>query len=386
MQKILAVFKWFSIAVRFVLLIWAAIWTFPHFGANVPLSVLALAAILLLIFSDVGRRFIPIVRKHPVFRCVMAIVLCVALLAMKKADIIQVYYFFLLDDIFDMGSGKTQKSLIAVHGAGFFGVSIVRLVLQDRETQQCLKDILLLIACYGLVLFIFAVVHYFKAEQARLKVLNGDLIAYSFEEREYLLAKERSRISQELHDSIGHSLMAVLMNVRYLKVIQTKSQEEKDRQIDEIEELLKECVSNLRSSVCSLRELDETIDLQKEIGRIIDKFDQLGLVKINLSYDDEVNAFTGRVKSVLFKTIREGITNSIRHGGATFVQISIRRLEKQVELIVKDNGSGCADIRKSFGLNGIVERVRETGGEVWFLSAKNKGFTIKVLLPGGDKT
>lgn len=386
MQKILAVFKWFSIAVRFVLLIWAAIWTFPHFGANVPLSVLALAAILLLIFSDVGRRFIPIVRKHPVFRCVMAIVLCVALLAMKKADIIQVYYFFLLDDIFNMGSGKTQKSLIAVHGAGFFGVSIVRLVLQDRGTQQCLKDILLLIACYGLVLFIFAVVHYFKAEQARLKVLNGDLIAYSFEEREYLLAKERSRISQELHDSIGHSLMAVLMNVRYLKAIQTKSQEEKDRQIDEIEELLKECVSNLRSSVCSLRELDETIDLQKEIGRIIDKFDQLGLVKINLSYDDEVNAFTGRVKSVLFKTIREGITNSIRHGGATFVQISIRRLEKQVELIVKDNGSGCADIRKSFGLNGIVERVRETGGEVWFLSAKNKGFTIKALLPGGDKT
>lgn len=386
MQKILPVFKWFSIAARFILLIWAAVWVVLHFWKNVPLSIFALSAISLLIFSDIGRRFIPIVRKHSVLRCVMAIVLCVVLLAIKETDMIQVYYFFLLDDIFNMGSGKTQKSLIAVHSAGFFGVSIIRLVLQDRGALQCLKDILFLIACYGLVLFILAVVHYFKAEQERLKVLNGDLIAYSFEEREYLIAKERSRISQELHDSIGHSLMAVLMNVRYLKAIQAKSQEEKDGQIDEIEELLKECVTNLRSSVCSLRELDETIDLRKEIGRIIDKFDPLGLVKIHLAYDDEVGHFPGRVKSVLFKTIREGITNSIRHGGATIVQISIHRLEKQVELIVKDNGSGCADIEKSFGLNGIVERVRETGGEVWFLSAKNKGFTIKALLPGGDKT
>jgi signal transduction histidine kinase len=53
-------------------------------------------------------------------------------------------------------------------------------------------------------------------------------------------------------------------------------------------------------------------------------------------------------------------------------------------MIIKDNGSGCEDIKKSYGLNGIVDRVKEVGGEVWFISRKGKGFTIKTLLPGGN--
>ena len=226
-------------------------------------------------------------------------------------------------------------------------------------------------------------IHYLRREQDRLKVLNANLIEYSFEEREYLIAKERGNISQELHDSIGHSLMAVLMNVHYLKAIQNKSEDERKKQIDEIEELLKECVSNLRESVYNLKELDETICLKDEIDRVVKKFGELALTSIRLNYDSRVEEAPNYIKAVLFKTIREGITNSIRHGNADSITISIRYMEEQIEMIVKDNGSGCADICKSYGLNGIVDRVKKVNGEVWFTSEKNKGFTIKTLLPGG---
>lgn len=74
----------------------------------------------------------------------------------------------------------------------------------------------------------------------------------------------------------------------------------------------------------------------------------------------------------------------MRHGNTDSVQLSIRSVEEHIEMIMKDNGCGCSDIQKSYGLNGIENRVKEVGGEVWFTSQKNKGFTIKTLLPGGN--
>lgn len=373
--------------IRFVLLISTAVWVTVACRETPLLLSFLLLAVFLLILTDFLRLRSRPVRKHQVLYFFLSFCLCIFILAVNnRTEYLQIYYFFLLDDIFNMRGGKMPKVLIAAHFAGFMGVECYALyVIKNADSSRDFTDGFVVFASYVLVLLVFAVIHYFKRERERLKVLNANLMEYSFQEREYLLAKERSRISQELHDSLGHSLMAVLMNVRYLKAIEDKSQEERNRQTGEIEELLKECVANLRSSVYSLKELDDSIDLREEIGRIVGKFNELGLVKIRLDYDDKADKAPNHVKAVLHKTIREGVTNSIRHGSPTFIYLSIRCVNDLIELIVRDNGSGCGDIHPSFGLNGIAGRVKETGGEVWFTSAKNKGFTIRALLPGGNK-
>ncbi len=384
MHKILNILKWCEPAARFILLVLTAIWVATTYRQTPLRFSFFLIIVLLLILLDIGRLRFRFIREHPVVFSIFSLVLCMLILSVKRSDTIQIYYFFLLDQIFNIRKGKTPKALVSVHFFGFMAVECYALIVTERKDfGQYARDVLVLLACYTLVLFIFAVIHYFKWEREKLKVLNANLIEYSFQEREYLIAKERSHISQELHDSLGHSLMAVLMNVRYLEAIQGRSQEEKNKQIVEIEELLKECVSSLRGSVYHLKKLDDNVNLREEIKRIIDKFDELNLLKIRLDYTDEVDSTANRVKTVLLTTIREGITNSIRHGDATKIDISIYFVADRVELIIKDNGSGCAAIHKSFGLNGIAERVKETGGEVWFISARNKGFTIKALLPGG---
>ena len=386
LQKLLNM-KMFYLVTRFVLLVWAAARLSIVHRQDSFLFVFLFVIVTLLVLLDIGRLCLPFVRGHPAAFLILSIALCVLFLTVRRADIVQIYYFFLLHDIFTIRKDKVPKALIAVHVAGFIGAEGYAVYVTEHESiRQVFSDIIVVFACYALILLVFSWIHYFKWERERLKVLNASLIEYSFQEREYLLAKERGSISQELHDSLGHSLMAVVMNVRYLKAIQGKSQEEKDKQLDEIENLLKECVTNLRSSVYSLRELDKSINLREEIQRIIQKFDELGFVKIGLDYDSEADKAPGHVKAVIHKAIREGITNSIRHGSASSVQISIHCEQNRIELIIKDNGAGCADIHKSYGLNGIVERVKETGGEVCFTSAKNKGFTIRASLPGGDET
>lgn len=386
MQKLLDHMRWFDPFARFGLLAWSAV-EIHSSGLQMSLLTVAMfATVLFLIILDIGRLRLKIVRRHPAVFSVISIILCLAILAVKRFDVIQVYYFFLLDDIFKMHAEKTRNWLIFGHFDGFIAVEIyVIFIIEQKSFRQNFFSVFVLLSSYAILLFVFAVIHYYKWDRDQLKTLNSRLIEYSFQERDYLVANERSHISQELHDSLGHSLMATLMNVRYLKAIQGKSPDESRKQIDEIENLLKECVENLRGSVYSLKELDENISLREEVERIIHEFDNLGLVKIRLDYDDKIDESPNPIKSILYKTIREGITNSIQHGNASAVQISIQLTGDQIELILKDNGSGCEDILKSYGLNGIVDRIREVGGEVWFTSAKNKGFFTKALLPGGNE-
>lgn len=387
-QKLLAVFKWLDPVARFALLVATAAQVATDISSKLFTGGFLFCCVVILILLDVVRLIIPAVQHYPIVLDITRIAsmgLCLLLNANRESTFIQIYYFFLMGEIFHSQQGKRLKILISVHFTGFIVVWFcLHLAREQKSPEQYAASFFVLCAVYSLILFIFAVIHYFKREQERLRVLNTDLIEYSFEEHEYLLAKERSEISQELHDSIGHSLMATLMNVRYLKAIQDKDEAERKKQITEIEELLKECVANLRSSVYSLKELDENICLKDEIARIVQKFGELELIHIRVDYDDRVEAAPNYVKTVLFKTIREGITNSMRHGNADAVQLSIRFAEKHIEMIMKDNGRGCSDIQKSYGLNGIEDRVKKVGGEVCFISQKNKGFTIKTVLPGGN--
>ena len=385
MQKLFNILRWVDPAARFTLLAVMTAEIVMDVSRNPFNRGILFFCLTVLIIVDIGRLLIPAVQRRPVVFFILSMSVCLLICLDKKSDLIQIYYFFLMGEIFHTQQGKKLKALIAAHFSGFVAVwYCAQLAREQKGPEQYVQAFLLLTAIYALILFIFASIHYFKREQERLKVLNTDLIEYSFEEREYLIAKERGSISQELHDSLGHSLMATLMNVRYLKAIQNKSEDERKKQLAEIEDLLKECVSNLRNSVYSLKELDENINLKDEIERVIQKFRDLELVDISLEYSAQVESAPNYIKTVLFKTIREGITNSIRHGNASSIQISILCIDQSIEMIIKDNGSGCEDIKKSYGLNGIVDRVKEVGGEVWFISRKGKGFTIKTLLPGGN--
>jgi len=377
MQAIINQIKWIAPAIRFCLLVWAVSDICQQAAGMVPL-----VAVLLLFCIDAARLIAPGLRAHPAATSLAAIVLCVVILFTADAGGIQIYYFFVVDEIYDIPAGWKHNASIGVHFAGFAGWGCYSsYVLGGRAFLQNPYPAFSLIGTYALLLFVFAVVHYYKQDRDELKALNLRLMDYSLQEREYAAADERNRISQELHDSLGHSLMAALMNVRYLKVIQQDRPEEAQNQIDEVEGLLRECTETLRSSVHSLRRLDQDINLRGEIDRMVRGFEEFGFVKIVLDYDDAVDGVSGTLKWILYRTIREGVTNSLQHGNATFIGISVGYADGQVALALKDNGSGCADIQASYGLNGIVERVKRAGGSVRFSSIENQGFSIEAVLP-----
>lgn len=258
LQKILNM-KMLYLAARFALLGWAAVGVSAVLRQDSLLFVFLSVIVILLILLEIGRLCFPSVGRHPAAFLILSIALCLLFFTARGADLVQIYYFFLLHDIFTIQKGKVPKALVAFHFAGFMGAEGYAVFVTEHEIfRYGFSDIIVVFVCYALILLIFAWIHYFKWE------------------------------------------------------------------------------------------LDKNINLREEIQRIIQKFDELGLVRIGLDYDSEADKAPGHVKEVIHKAIREGITNSIRHGSASSIQISIHCREDGVELVIEDNGSGCADIHKSF--------------------------------------
>ena len=97
------------------------------------------------------------------------------------------------------------------------------------------------------------------------------------------------------------------------------------------------------------------------------------------------------VSITIFRILQETLTNVAKHSKATRVEVSLRGLEEDLELIVADNGKGISEEElhkpKSFGLLGIRERVDFRGGELKIVGKKGKGTKVTVRLPdwrGGE--
>ena len=94
---------------------------------------------------------------------------------------------------------------------------IIRLCEEGIEKKEAFYNILTSIGFYLGIILIFEIIHYYKEERDRFKLLYNNIVQYSFQEREYMISQNRSKISQELHDSLGHLLMGAMLNIKYLK-------------------------------------------------------------------------------------------------------------------------------------------------------------------------
>ena len=83
----------------------------------------------------------------------------------------------------------------------------------------------------------------------------------------------------------------------------------------------------------------------------------------------------------IYRLCQEAVTNAIKHGKASSIYTILRFQSQQLEVYTIDNGKGCSHITKSFGLNGIEERIQSLLGRVAFISDGEKGFTIHAVLP-----
>lgn len=94
--------------------------------------------------------------------------------------------------------------------------------------------------------------------------------------------------------------------------------------------------------------------------------------------DDEKYRY---LSEILYKNLREAVTNTLKYGNADKMDVIIRFGDTELDMFIFDNGKGCPDIRDGNGLKGMRNRTDAAGGTIQFISAENEGFRIMIKLP-----
>lgn len=213
-----------------------------------------------------------------------------------------------------------------------------------------------------------------KAAQTNLELKNyAALSSHIAEDR------ERKRIARDLHDSVGHALTGVIAGVDAAKVLIDLNPEKAKEQLTKVSQVVKQGLEGIRAALNKLRPgALENYTLQAALKKMLSEYSELSQMKFDFQYEWGSAEFEKTTEDVIFRIVEESVTNALRHGHAS--QVSIHFLvNKNYQILIKDNGSGCSKIKPGFGLTQMKERVAIIGGHIEFKSGD--GFEIKVEIP-----
>ncbi|MBS0227357.1 MAG: sensor histidine kinase [Proteobacteria bacterium] len=210
-----------------------------------------------------------------------------------------------------------------------------------------------------------------REEQRRL---NAELRATRALLADSARVNERTRISRELHDLLGHHLTALSLN---LEVAGHLSEGRVREHVQQAHALARLLLTDVREAVSQLRE-GGAIDLAAALRPLAENVPSLEIdmdIEAPLTVDDPERAH------VLLRCTQEAITNAVRHSGARHLWLSARREGDRVLLQVRDDGRGSDRVTPGNGLRGLSERLRQYGGSLEVNSQHGQGFHLTMGLP-----
>lgn len=301
-----------------------------------------------------------------------------------------IYTYCFLFEIF-LFKKRVIKVFLPIHLFLFFWVGVLNASISDTAHILFFNIGIQLLAYLGTAGMLYNLkiikIEKIKAKQLneKLKLANLKLQEYSLQVEEITISKERTRVAQELHDSLGHSLMALVMHLEFAKKICITKPLKVEDVLNQSERIAKESISDLRKAVTLLNSELEIQDLNTSIEKLINNFYLVSNLKITYNKNKDIDGLSPIVKTSIYKTIQESITNSLKHGNATEINIKITTTSESIDVIITDNGIGCNNIIKSNGLIGIENRINSLGGMTYYFSHNSLGFGIKLFIPINER-
>jgi signal transduction histidine kinase len=213
-----------------------------------------------------------------------------------------------------------------------------------------------------------------EADKRQLAALNAELISSRAMLAESSRMAERLDIARELHDSLGHHLTTLNLE---LEIAQHCPPVERDEQVRKAQFLARLLLADLRDTVTLWRR-----ELSDGLPEALHSLSAgVSHTKVHVRIDPELPSLAPPRAHALLRCAQEALTNALRHSGASEIWIEAVAAAEEVEVRVRDNGVGCARISPGNGLTGIRTRAQEQGGSAAFESPVSGGFLLSVRIP-----
>ena len=204
-------------------------------------------------------------------------------------------------------------------------------------------------------------------------------------------AEERTRIARELHDIVSHSISVVTIQTQAVRRRLGPEHAREAADLAAVEATAREALAEMRRLFGVLRTEGESVSLApqpglSELGRLVEKVGA-GDLRVRLSVAGEAVELPPGVDLAAYRIAQEGLTNAVRHSGATQADVRLTYRPTRLDIEVEDNGHGLrTNGHAGHGLVGIRERVALYDGTVDVSDTPSGGVLLAASLPLREAT
>jgi signal transduction histidine kinase len=248
-------------------------------------------------------------------------------------------------------------------------------VLQKSEVR--LLAIIILI----LVTMRLPIINLIRVESQRSETLieaHEKLTLYTLQVEELIRVKERNCIARDIHDSLGHTLTCLNIQLQTALRLWLVDPKQAHGFLKTAQSLAENAMKEVRKSVTALRaDLKEDQCLEEDIESLVQNFRYSTGIPTYTNINIQANLST-QVAKTIYRITQESLTNIFKYAEAKEVKIDLYTTDKSICLIVVDNGKGfdINEKKQGFGIKGMQERVAALNGYLRFDSAPEKGCRV----------
>ena len=208
-------------------------------------------------------------------------------------------------------------------------------------------------------------------------------------QKRHMLADERSRIAQELHDRVQQTLFTIGLKADWI-MEHLPPDSTRDRSLRSIKELASLGTAQVRDAIFALSstELQEG-GLVSMLYTLIKNLRETSSLEVDLVVAEWAVPLPSRIESTLFTIAQEALSNARRHAEATTVIVTVQVNSEQAVLVVQDNGVGLStQVLQAYrnntmhlGLKGMHHRVEQLGGQFLLMNGEESGLIVKAVIP-----
>src|SRR3712207_2513554 len=221
---------------------------------------------------------------------------------------------------------------------------------------------------------------------AELETAHTELKRYAEQARELTISEERNRVAREIHDSLGHYLTVVNVQLEAAGKLLDRDPEKAREAVARAKASASETLSEVRRSVRALKPL--AVEKRTGTGALAALAREFGGTGIAVSFEvmGQERDLSPEAELLLYRALQEGFTNALKYSGGSQVEAKLAFEPSCVRLTVADDGRGSSDDvhglgGTGFGISGLQERASALGGRVSAADADGGGFVLEVELP-----
>lgn len=194
---------------------------------------------------------------------------------------------------------------------------------------------------------------------------------------ENALLEERARLSQILHDKLGHNINGAVYQLEACKVLL-------ESDTTRVEKMIQAVIDNLRGGMDEIRLILRKEQPKKhklaihELENLCNECEEKDIA-CTLQVKGEIEKIPQIYLEVILDNSFEAVSNAMKYAACTKITIEITKWNQFIQCRISDNGVGCSKIVEGMGLSGMRQRMRNVGGILGFES--EIGFVVKMLFP-----